>query len=37
MTVAEDVKFFDESNHVGVCILEVTIENPNFKHWSSIM
>jgi hypothetical protein len=28
---------FDKSNYIDVCMLEVTIHIPTFKHWSSIM
>ena len=30
-TIAKDLEFFEKSNFIDVCRLEVTTHNPNFK------
>lgn len=36
MTVVENLKFFDKSNHVDGCRFEVTSDSPNCKHANTL-
>lgn len=36
-TVGEDLNFFDKSDCIDVCKLELTNHGPNFRCWSTIM
>ena len=36
MTVVEDLEFFNKSNCMDVCRLEVTTPNPSFEHWNYV-